>query len=119
MLLKSCVDLFLDEYLGSRTQNYSSTGVITMFMVDVTHVKYLNHHNLEIGFSNGFVGVVNIDEIVSNYDGVFQPLSDPTYFSQVRLETDIGSICWPNGADLCPDVLYAFASNQADKINIQ
>ncbi len=27
----------------------------------------------------------------------------PAEFSRVRVES--GSVCWPNGADLCPDVL--------------
>jgi hypothetical protein len=35
----------------------------------------------------------------------FEPLRDPAYFARVRLEEELGTIVWPNGADLCPDVL--------------
>lgn len=35
---------------------------------------------------------------------VFGPVrSDPAFFRQVRIEA--GTLVWPNGADLCPDVL--------------
>jgi len=35
---------------------------------------------------------------------IFDPIrSDPARFREVRAEE--GSVAWPNGADLCPDVL--------------
>lgn len=40
------------------------------------------------------------------FDGVFEPLNDPDYFRQVRVVPDVGTIVWPNRADLRPDVLY-------------
>jgi hypothetical protein len=42
--------------------------------------------------------------------GVFEPLDDPAYFQQVRLSAGGGTIEWPNGVDLCPDVLYSKAT---------
>ena len=39
-------------------------------------------------------------------DGVFEPLNDPSYFHQVHVDPEAGTIVWPNGADFCPDVLY-------------
>ncbi len=41
-----------------------------------------------------------------HFDRVFEPLRDLDSFRQVRVEPDIGTTTWPNGADLCPDVLY-------------
>jgi len=35
---------------------------------------------------------------------VFEPIrKDPAVFAKVRVEG--GTVVWPNGADLCPDVL--------------
>jgi Protein of unknown function (DUF2442) len=87
-----------------------------MFMIDVTHVKYIDHHNLEISFADGLVGIVDIDKIVPHYDGVFEPLSNLKFFAQVSVESELGTIVWPNGADLCPDVLYAHASGQSQRL---
>lgn len=37
---------------------------------------------------------------------VFQPLKDPAFFAQVAVDHDLGTIVWPNGADLAPDALH-------------
>jgi hypothetical protein len=39
--------------------------------------------------------------------GVFEPLNDPKFFAQVRVNTELGTVCWPNDADLDSDVLYS------------
>jgi hypothetical protein len=41
---------------------------------------------------------------------VFDPLlRDPNLFRAVRVDPALGTIVWPNGADLDPDVLYGAA----------
>jgi hypothetical protein len=37
---------------------------------------------------------------------IFEPLrSDPTLFRSVTVDRELGTIVWPNGADIDPDVL--------------
>jgi len=38
--------------------------------------------------------------------GVFEPLRDPIYFAQVRVDPEAGTIVWPNGLDMAPEPLY-------------
>lgn len=38
--------------------------------------------------------------------GIFEPLKDRSFFEKVQVQSEYGTICWPNGADLDPDVLY-------------
>jgi hypothetical protein len=37
---------------------------------------------------------------------IFAPLrEDERVFRQVRVDEELGTLVWPNGADICPDVL--------------
>jgi hypothetical protein len=40
------------------------------------------------------------------FKGIFEPLQDRNFFSQVRINRDIGTIYWENGADLSPILLH-------------
>ncbi|MCH7591698.1 MAG: DUF2442 domain-containing protein [Planctomycetes bacterium] len=74
-------------------------------MPDVTKVECLGDQRLLLTFDNGVRRDVDIAALIP-FDGVFEPLTEDAYFRQVRVEPDVGTIVWPNGADLCPDVLY-------------
>ena len=73
----------------------------------VTAVQPLDGYRLELKFNDGTVGVVNLEGWLIGAGGVFAPLEDLAFFKQVRLSTEAGTIEWPNGVDLCPDVLYS------------
>jgi hypothetical protein len=73
---------------------------------DVVKVEYLDDYRLHLRFEDGAEGVIDVSDLVK-FTGVFAPLEDKAYFAQVRVNPDIGTICWPNDADLDPDVLYA------------
>ena len=73
---------------------------------DIVAVEPLANHRLRLRFEDGAEGVVALSELVP-FEGVFAPLRDPEFFQQVRVHPELGSIEWPNGADLDPDVLYA------------
>lgn len=83
-----------------------------MFMIDVTKVRPLEPRRLELEFADGLQAVVDLDQVISQYQGVFLPLLNADYFRQVTLNQELGTVVWPNGADLCPDVLYSFASRK-------
>lgn len=76
----------------------------------VTAVRPLEKYRLELTFNDGFTGVVDLAGWVVPGDGVFEPLQDRAFFEQVRLSREGGTIEWPNGVDLCPDVLYSRAT---------
>ena len=73
---------------------------------DIVSVQSVGDHKLRLRFEDGIEGVVDIARIVP-FTGVFSPLSDPAYFAQVSVREEHGTIGWPNGADLDPDVLYS------------
>ena len=70
----------------------------------VVSVRVLPRFCLALSFDDGFESVVDLSARVGS-GGVFDALADPAYFSTVRVDPEIRTIVWPNGADLCPDVL--------------
>jgi hypothetical protein len=80
---------------------------------DVVQVEHLERCRLRLTFEGNEQREVDIAAIVP-FDGVFEPLKDEDYFRQVRVEPDVGTIVWPNGADICPDVLYERSTPASD-----
>lgn len=68
-------------------------------------------YQIHLQFEDGVAGVVDLRDLVE-FVGVFEPLKDPAYCARVRVNSEIGTIFWENGADLDPDVLYSIVSKQ-------
>jgi len=79
--------------------------MIEIMLKDVVAARALGDYRLHLRFEDGVEGVVNLAPDLS-FQGVFEPLLDPAYFAQVRVDPELGTVVWPNGADLDPDVLY-------------
>ena len=78
---------------------------------DIVQVRVLDGYELHLRFEDGVEGRVDVAGLVA-FTGVFAPLRERGYFLKVRVNPDLGTICWPNGADLDPDVLYAVVSGE-------
>ena len=75
-------------------------------MVRITSVRPLERFEVELDFSDGSRRAVDLSPYLRG--PVFQPIrDDPALFRAVRVDRRLGTIVWPNGADLDPDVLYA------------
>lgn len=73
---------------------------------EVIEARALGDHRLFLLFEDGVTGEIDFGPRL-RFEGVFAPLRDPVVFSQVRVDPDLGTVVWPTGADLDPDVLYA------------
>ena len=74
---------------------------------DVQAVEYLGGYRLRLTFADGLVGEVDLaSKFDTDVGPVFEPLRDPSFFAKVQLDAELGTIVWPNGADLAPDVLH-------------
>jgi hypothetical protein len=78
-------------------------------LIEITDVKVLGHYRLRLTFSDGRVGDVDVSDI-RNKGNLFEDLRDPDYFSQVRVDPEVGTVAWPNGLDLAPERLYREAA---------
>lgn len=73
---------------------------------DVVRVECLDSYRLRVAFEDGVEGVVDLEDLVP-FVGVFAALRDKAIFGQAYVDQELGTVCWPTGADLDPDVLYA------------
>lgn len=64
---------------------------------------------VDLSFADGSRGSVDLSVWIVESEGVFAALRDPVVFAQVAVDPAAGTIVWPNGADLDPDVLYELA----------
>ena len=78
---------------------------------DIVEAKATGGHRIYLRFEDGVDGEIDLGEII-DFKGVFEPLRDPAEVAKVRVEPDSGTISWPNGADLDPDVLYSELSGK-------
>ena len=77
-------------------------------VVEARHVRY---HVLWLKFSDGLCGEVDLSDRLRGR--VFEPLEDVAFFAQVRVDPEVQTIAWPNGADLAPESLYELCASQA------
>jgi hypothetical protein len=73
---------------------------------DLVEVRALGGHRLYLRFEDGLAGELDLAPRL-RFEGVFAALQDPAVFAQARVDPELGTVVWPNGADLDPDVLYA------------
>ena len=78
---------------------------------DVTDVEPHGAYTLWLKFDDGVEGEVKLGPELT-FEGVFEPLRDPTYFADVKVNPDLGTISWPNGADWDPLVLYSLLTGR-------
>ena len=69
-------------------------------------VEVRSHFVVALTFSDGSHGVVDLGPSMRGRGNMFAPMQDPDYFAQVFVDRESGTIAWPNGVDLDPDVLY-------------
>jgi hypothetical protein len=75
----------------------------------IVNVRHLQEYCLELTFADGQQGVVDFRPRVLGRGGVFTPMEDVSFFKQVKVDSEIGTIVWPNEVDFDPDVLYSEA----------
>ena len=73
---------------------------------EITAAEHLGGYRLRLTFADGFTGDVDLADRLAPPNGpMLAPLNDVAYFAQVAVDRELGTVVWPNGADLAPEVL--------------
>ncbi|HEY5139512.1 MAG TPA: DUF2442 domain-containing protein [Methylococcales bacterium] len=73
-------------------------------LLHVREASYVDGYRIRLRFNDGAQGVVDLSDCL---DGeVFEPLKDIKNFKSFRVDADIETIVWDNGADMAPEFLY-------------
>ena len=67
-------------------------------------VEYLGGNTIRASFSNGRCGVADLEPLLQG--PLLAPLRAPHDFRGFELNQELGTIAWPNGADLAPEAIY-------------
>jgi len=75
----------------------------------VRSVSYVSGYRLLLSFDDGSRKMVDLEPELNG--PVFEPLKDLGFFRQVRVDPDLDTIVWPNGADFAPEFLYGIGKS--------
>ena len=90
----------------TTTQENSAIGIIPVAPWRIKAVSVLPEFRLAVTFCDGRNGIIDCSSIQNSRNpGIYAPLAEPDFFTQVTLE--LGALTWPNGADLDPGWLHA------------
>ncbi|OIO92836.1 MAG: hypothetical protein AUK03_09210 [Anaerolineae bacterium CG2_30_64_16] len=78
----------------------------------VKRVRHIGEYRLELCFADDAKGELDFRDRVVGRGGVFTPLEDIDFFGQVHVDSESGTIVWPNEVDFCPDVLYSLVTGK-------
>ena len=83
----------------------------------VRDVDYVSDYKLALTFEDGSVKLADLGPYL---DGeIFEPLKGVDYFKTVRLNSELDTIVWENGADMSPDFLYEIGVSVTEAASVK
>jgi hypothetical protein len=77
----------------------------------VQSFEIVGPYTLRIGFDDGVEQTIDFLPILAGE--IFGPLRNLELFNQVRIDPEVKTLVWPNGADFDPATLHEWPANEA------
>ena len=81
----------------------------------ILDAKVVGPYSLNLQFDDGTSGTADLLPMLTG--PVFEPLKDPSYFAQVRVDPICQTVVWPNGADMAPEALRELVAQEQSSTN--
>ena len=73
-------------------------------ILHVREARYVRDYVLWLRFNDGAEGEIDLEAELEGE--VFAPLKDLSQFKRFRVDPELQTVVWENGADLAPEFLY-------------
>ena len=70
----------------------------------VRRVEVVGPYALRVEFDDGTSQTIELEPVLAGT--LYGPLRDPAVFRQVRIDPEVHTLVWPNGADFDPATLH-------------
>lgn len=70
----------------------------------VTGYEIAGEYTLRVSFGDRSEQLIDLEPVLAGE--LYGPLKDPALFRQVRLDPEVHTLVWPNGADFDPATLH-------------
>ena len=70
----------------------------------VRSFQHVAPYTLRVQFDDQTEQVINFEPVLAGE--LYRPLRDPDLFNQVRIDPEVHTLVWPNGADFDPATLH-------------
>ncbi|MDO8675018.1 MAG: DUF2442 domain-containing protein [Candidatus Omnitrophota bacterium] len=77
----------------------------TIVAREIIQARIIGDYTVELVFDDLKKNIVDFRKYLGK--GIFKELLDKKKFHQMKVDAELGTVCWPNGADIAPDTLYS------------
>ena len=70
----------------------------------VRSFEALSPYGLRVRFDDGTEQIIDFEPVL--HGRLYGPLRDSSLFNQVRVDPEVHTLVWPNGADFDPETLH-------------
>lgn len=82
--------------------------------MDIIEAAAADGFRVRLRFEDGSTSIIDLRPFLRG--PIFEPLvRDEQLFRKVAVDPDLGTIVWPNGADMDPDVLYELSRSASGR----
>ena len=78
----------------------------------VVALEIVGPYTLEVKFNDDTSQVIDFQPVLEGE--LFGPLSDLSLFNQVRIDQEVHTLVWPNGADFDPTTLHDWPKHKEE-----
>lgn len=73
-------------------------------IIAIDDFEIVGSYSLKIKFSDGKINTIDMSSILNGE--LYEPLRNEKIFRQVKIDPEVKTLVWPNGADFDPATLY-------------